>query len=198
MTKLHSIHHYPLFRIAVCLIVGIIVSEALNLSISVALVLFLLSLIIALVLFRHANGQSISIMITSMLLGCVLVSMQKETLSVPASVGTPIVYQSVLLNEPVERGKVIRCDMKITSGEWSGMKVKASILRDTVHYLYKRLHVNDGILATSVMELPVNYKSSNFNYVRYLESNGFVATTFIYWSDWRKASANEFPPKTNN
>ena len=190
MTKLHSIHHYPLFRIAVCLIVGIIVSEALKLSVSVALVLFLLSLIIALVLFRHANGQSISIMITSMLLGCVLVSMQKETLSVPASVGTPIVYQSVLLSEPVERGKVIRCDMKIISGEWSGMKVKASILRDTVHYLYRRLHVNDGIFATSVMDLPVNYKSSNFNYVRYLESNGFVATTFIYWSDWRKASVS--------
>ena len=125
-----------------------------------------------------------------MLLGCVLVSMQKETLSVPASVGTPIVYQSVLLSEPVERGKVIRCDMKITSGEWSGMKVKASILRDTVHYLYRRLHVNDGIFATSVMDLPVNYKSSNFNYVRYLESNGFVATTFIYWSDWRKASVS--------
>jgi len=70
------------------------------------------------------------------------------------------------------------------------MKVKASILCDTVSENYKRLHVGDGITAFSHLEEPVNFRDSEFDYVRWLRLHGFDAETFIYYRNWKKASVD--------
>ena len=189
MNPVGSIHLFPPLRIAICLIAGIILGDVLMPSPWLPIAGFCLLLFSA-ACFRHTYWQGAAVMLASVFFGCTLVTIDKESLGVPASVGQTVAYRAVLLSEPVERGKVIRCDLMVTTGEWSGKKLKASILRDTVDSHYKHLHVNDGILASSVIELPVNYHDSNFDYVRYLESHGFVGTTFIYWSDWQKTAAD--------
>ena len=193
MNPVGSIHLFPPLRIAICLIAGIILGDVLMPSPWLPIAGFCLLLLLSAACFRHTYWQGAAVMLASVFFGCTLVTIDKESLGVPASVGQTVAYRAVLLSEPVERGKVIRCDLMVTTGEWSGKKLKASILRDTVDSHYKHLHVNDGIQASSVIERPVNYHDSNFNYVRYLESHGFVGTTFIYWSDWQKTAADLAP-----
>ena len=101
----------------------------------------------------------------------------------------PLRYDAVLLTEPVRHGKVIKVDLAIPTTD-GAMKVKASILCDTVSENYKRLHVGDGITAFSQLEEPVNFRDSEFDYVRWLRLHGFDAETFIYYRNWKKASVD--------
>ena len=101
----------------------------------------------------------------------------------------PLRYDAVLLTEPVRHGKVIKVDLAIPTTD-GAMKVKASILCDTVSENYKRLHVGDGITAFSQLEEPVNFRDSEFDYARWLRLHGFDAETFIYYRNWKKASVD--------
>ena len=101
----------------------------------------------------------------------------------------PLRYDAVLLTEPVRHGKVIKVDLAIPTTD-GAMKVKASILCDTVSENYKRLHVGDGITAFSQLEEPVNFRDSEFDYVRWLRLHGFDTETFIYYRNWKKASVD--------
>lgn len=65
-------------------------------------------------------------------------------------------YDAVLLSEPVKHGKVIMTDLAVQTNN-GNIKVKASILCDTLTERYKRLHVGDGITAYSALEKPINF-----------------------------------------
>lgn len=184
-----QIQLFPLLRIAVSLIGGIVLGELLFgvvvwhqwfwLFTSMTLVSFLLH--------KFPVVQGAAIMLATCCLGAMLLSKAEESIALPED---EMVYEAVLTSEPVERGRVVRCDMTLTTGPLAGRHVKASILRDNVNCLYKRLHVGDGILALSTFEAPKRFGQSNFHYDTYLRSHGFVATTFIFWSNWRKASVD--------
>ena len=183
----------PLLRVAIVLIAGMDAGRMVVLwdgapqwlIPSVWLLLMLLSVGIALISSRKPITQGCAILAAVFFLGTYLMADKMRSMDVRLS-DEEVIYKAVVLTEPVERGKIVGCDLLITTGEYANRKVRASILRDTVNHYYRLLHVGDGILASSVLEEPANYQPG-FDYAAYLKNNGFVASTFIYWSDWQKA-----------
>ena len=95
-------------------------------------------------------------------------------------------YEGILMSEPERRGKVMRFDIAILTGE-KPIIAKASLLCDTTDNRHLRLHTGDGIRAASYLEEPSNFADSDFDYARWLLLHGYKAETFILPSDWQKA-----------
>ena len=146
--------------------------------------------------FRH-NGhagplgrlelwQGALIMVSFVFLGGFLVTRQQGALDRPLPRGY-VTYRAVVASHPQVRGKTLRMDLWLLDDEAMPRRVKASLLRDTASASDIPLEVGDGIVATSRMECPENYYSSNFDYPLYLRCHGFTATTLIAPDAWRKA-----------
>lgn len=182
---------YPLVPIAVCIILGIVLGDALLASVAWSSWLFILipSLVVTLLFGRSPIVQSVMIMLCTVLLGCTLISVAEKNISVELPNGE-INYEAVITGEPVERGKTLRFDMQITSGKLCGRNIRAILLKDTITKRYLKLKVNDGILVRSQLKQPANFMQSNFNYVTYMKSRGIVAQTFIYSDNWVKSSVS--------
>ncbi len=187
MQLIQKMQLYPLVRIAASMIIGILIGHAVSFPLWLPMTLLAAAIVVSFFLSRFIYWQGVGVMVVALFLGCTLITLKNTSLHTPPFSEHEHTYQAVLLSEPVQRGKVIRCDILVTTGMWEGHRVKASILRDTVDNNYQRLHVGDGITAVSVMEAPVNFTPSNFDYPLFLKSHGFTATTFIYWNNWRKA-----------
>ena len=179
---------YPLLRVAVVFVAGIIVGERLADVVSLRhwLYGFLVSVAVLLLPRLRALAQSAFLWVAAFLLGALLFSIHNERLN-PELTDEAVLYEGVVLSEPQPTGKVVRFDMMVLNGRLVSQKVKVSLLRDTVAHRYRQLHLGDGLRAFSVMEFPRTiYQNSNFDYPRWLRAHGFVATTFIYYSDWEK------------
>ncbi|MBQ3741561.1 MAG: ComEC/Rec2 family competence protein [Prevotella sp.] len=98
----------------------------------------------------------------------------------------PLTYDAVVMSEPQQRGRVVSCDLLLTSTQ-PMVRARASILRDTVAHRYRHLHLGDGIKARSLLEHPHGYAHSRSDYGRYLLVHGVQAQTFIYYNQWCKA-----------
>lgn len=177
----------PMLRVTIMLILGIIVGKAVCPFIPIIawVVLAFVSLAVAFAVNKYPVGQSVAILLSFFFVGGLLVSfsIEKMKISLPKY---PVTYQAVLVSEPVVHGKVIQADMMVV-GDGKPIKVKASILRDTVDNRWQRLHVGDGITATSFLDEPHNFVQSTFDYAAWLKEHGFKAETFIYYSDWKKS-----------
>ena len=133
-------------------------------------------------------------MVSFVFLGGFLITRQQVALDRPLPQGY-ITYRAVVASHPQVRGKTLRMDLWLLDDEAMPRRVKASLLRDTTSgadisrasETSNALEVGDGIVATSRMERPENYYSSNFDYPLYLRCHGFTATTLIAPDAWRKA-----------
>ena len=165
----------PLFRVVVAMVLGMVTSAEWTGGVSPFswFSFMLASVVVALALRRHALLQGLAIMVAVFFCGACLMSVKRDEGKVVFS-GEEEIYGAVLLSEPMQRGKVVQFDMLLTTGHMARQRVRASLLRDTVDRNYQRLHVGDGIVAQSVME-PYAYRGT------------FSATTFIFWSNWRKS-----------
>lgn len=184
MTVNTDIQLYPLMRVAIMLILGMLLSPLLP-SIIFWVAAFAVPLVVALLFGRHPMVQSVAISLAFCGLGGWLMSHAEDTSrrNLPkAEVG----YEAVLMSEPVPHGKVVQCDLMVLNGDHP-FKVKASILRDTIDKRYTHLHVGDGIRARSLLQQPSNYRKSSFDYARWLRYHGYRAQTFIFYSNWTKA-----------
>lgn len=178
---------YPLLRVAIMLIMGIILGNALYGV--VAQWVWMLSTVallsVSLLLWRRPIIQSTVIMIIIILAGawCVTAQIREVSVALP---DVPVEYEAVVASRPVVRGKVVRCDLLLTDGPLAGHKVKASILRDAPYSRAERLSVGDGMRIASELREPENYyPESNFDYRRWLLIHDFVATTFVLPSSWQ-------------
>lgn len=175
---------YPLIKIVLFLILGIILGDATNTFIRPAVWLSLstLSLISALASYKKDNTQSALIILTVFCLGGFVISEEENKMNIPLPEGYNG-YEAVIINKPTEQGKIIRCDLQITkcNALKKCIKVKANILKDN---RCKFLKVGDGIIAYSELEELPSYQTSKFNYKRYLQCHGFTAQTFIYYNNW--------------
>lgn len=182
-----QIQLYPVLRLALFLIAGIVLGELLYgiLSFKAWLAATVVSLLITLLSWKRCFLQSVMIFITCMLFGGLLVSVEldKAYMTVPDE---DMAYSAVVASQPVVAGKVIRCDLIIADAN-QPVKVKASIYRDE---RADKLRVGDGIEAVSLLEKPSGYANSDFDYGRYLLYHGYVATTFIYIDDWNRATVS--------
>ena len=205
------VQRYPLVRVALVLIVGIVVGAQIagevrfnpllsspcqgEEHVASVYVYGLLLVAVASLLLPGVKPlmHSCLIWLSVGLLGACLYLGRHDRLH-PQLTDRPVFYEAVLMSEPEQRGKVVRFDMMILGGPLSGKQVKASVLRDTVEQRYRHLHIGDGLRAFSVLEPPRTiYQNSNFNYPQWLRAHGFVATTFIYYTDWEQCRLSLAP-----
>ena len=153
---------YPMLRVTIMLILGIIIGRVVGTSVPVILWIasLLVSVVVALLLRRHPVGQSIALLLSFFFLGSILISRSLSRMNIKLPTDN-VDYQAVLLTEPSVHGKVVQTDLLVLAGDRT-VKVRASILRDTVDNRWQRLHVGDGISSLSVLAEPPNFNHSCF------------------------------------
>lgn len=187
MLTARKLQLYPMLRVVIMLIMGIIAGKLAFPYIPsyILLVATAVCLTAAFLLRRSPVGQSLAIGLTFLTLGAYLITHSLDNMNVPLP-KSEVVYNAVLTTEPSVHGRVVQTDLLII-GDGKPLKVRASILRDTVQNRWQRLHVGDGITATSLLEPPHNFAGSTFDYAAWLRQSGFAAETFIFYNSWRKA-----------
>ena len=146
---------FPLLRVALMLIVGIIIGDALY-GVVDQLVWMLSAvalLALSFLLWRRPILQSTVIMLIIVQAGAWSVCAQLRDVNVTLPEG-PVEYEAVVASRPVVRGKVVRCDLLMADGPLVGHKVKASILRDRSDDSAERLAVGDGLCIVSELREP--------------------------------------------
>ena len=105
-----------------------------------------------------------------------------------------VAFDAVVVSEPVVRGKIIQCELMVLEQGKKPFRILSSILRDTLHHRYERLHFGDGIHAFAKIENPrfAPWKSEQggFNNQRWLLVHSIVGKTFIYHADWQKSAVD--------
>lgn len=167
---------------AVLLITGIVLGSHFAFSQTVVISLLAAFLLIALFSYRNLIVRDIFFYISIVILGIVLYYNSNNDFSVPTSKSSK--FHAVLLSSPKQHGKIISCDIVVTSGEMTGKRLRASIMRDTIENRYRHLEIGSGIVANAVIEKPMNFKEGNFNYERFLKSHGISGTAFITIDKW--------------
>lgn len=183
-----KIQLYPMMRIVVALILGILIGDRWGGSLpSVAWLGVMIALLVIVNVSRERPVfQSITLLLSTMMFGIWSLTEVKNAREIVLP-EREIGYEAVVISEPQIRGKVLRCDLLATSTR-EPIKVKASILRDTLTNAWEKLKVGDGIIAKSKLEEPSNfYFDSNFDYARWLRVHGFQAQTFIYYDSWARS-----------
>ena len=189
----HIFQRFPLLRIAVVLILGIFVGDAVGESCPQWTGLAASGGFLALyLLFRrcHRLCHGILLLLACFSFGFYLISSDKrrQECSFPAE---KVAFDAILASEPAVRGKVVRCELLVVRRDRKPRRIRASILRDTLQNRYQRLHVGDGIHAWALIESPdVSPRQSGFDYQRWLQVHDIVGQTFILHSDWRKAAVS--------
>ncbi len=95
--------------------------------------------------------------------------------------GSMVEYEAVATSRPVQRGKTVRFDALVTS--IGGESVKPFKARITVAEPRFPISVGSGLSCFAAFRQPHSYKSSNFDYPRYLATQGFRAESFVYGSN---------------
>lgn len=141
----------------------------------------------ALLLGGRPKAQTAAIQLSVFLLGCAMAALAERRQSVSLPQGETA-FEAIVADEPVERGRTLRFDAIACSGPLKGHWVRLTLLKDTAERRYATLGVGDGMLVRSRLVPPANYRESNFDYATYLQSRGIVATTFVYYRNWRKSA----------
>ena len=202
----------PLLPITLALCAGIALAYELSLPFGLCLGVMVVLLVTAMLLRSMQRLQSVVILLTVLAFGAALMAHHLDAERVDLPEGD-MVYQGVITSEPQERGRVVRFDLQLVGGHLNGRKVKVSLLRDTVAHRYQRLALGDGFLARATLESLVPRDSSldahhtspethhsslvtrhsSFSYPLFLRCRGFVATSFVFWNQWRKVAVDLSP-----
>lgn len=181
---------YPSVKLLLPLVLGIAVGDALGEDINSTLwwIMAVCMGVITFVVWKKKYLQSLLLLFTIFFIGGSFVSMKQHATNVQLP-ETQITFKAVLLSNPIVHGKVIQTDLMVMT-ESEPIKVRASILRDTIINRYQTLHLGDGIKATAYLEKPMNFSDATFDYARWLKLHGYSAETFIFYNQWQKAKVN--------
>jgi competence protein ComEC len=194
-----TLNSYPLLRIALMLIAGILIGDRWGCALPLwSWIVVAGAIVMTMVLGKRLNVclQGAGLMASVLLLGAFLVSYRNRELQFRMPVAETE-YEAVVTSQPQQRGKTLQCEMVVTRlGErylTQPMKVRATLLRDTTPAA-PLLCVGDGIKAQSAFEpLRPWRQGSNFDDVRWLHTRGVAAQTFVYYSHWQKAAVSLQP-----
>lgn len=185
-----AVQLYPMLRVGLALAAGITLGDRAGewFSEELAGIVVILLLLVSWFLRRRPLPQSVGILLTIVSFGAWLIVHQESRLRQPLP-QQETAYEAVVVGAPVVRGKTLQCDILVANGPMAGRKVRASILRDTIACRYAQLHIGDGLRAISRFEPPQAFPTTGrrFDFVRWMECQGFSAHTFIYYRDWEKA-----------
>ena len=191
---------YPLVRIALMLILGIVLADAIpffsNPSTCVSLLLGATAL--AVITIRNAHLSSLLLLVATLFLGAWVMALQSaDRLSCPT--GQDIAYKAIVTDTPTAHGKVLKCNLLVIDIDGkpnapTPFLVRASFLKDSLTGRWQQLALGSTISVQSVLNNDFGlFSSSKFNFGRWMQAHQLYATTFIYFSDWRKVqlTANE-------
>ena len=170
-----KIQLYIIPRIAGWLILGILIGKmSYGVLPTWAWLVAMVGLLVAACFVKRPIANSVLLMVSVFCLGGVLVGIRLSELNrvFPSHAA---IHRAVISSQPVERGKVIRCELLVIDEE-RPYKIQASILRDTLTGRYRHISVGDGIEFNSRIENYPNRQrvESNFNYFRWLRAQGVV------------------------
>lgn len=177
--KGRSFDKAPLVRVAVGLIIGMLVGSFVSLLMSLWPV-FAVFVMVAWLLRRHELWQSVAIFACFVMLGFLLMQRQKDLLAVEWP-ENEVKYEAVVLTEPIEKPKMMAVDILLTR---SCRKLKCYLYKDEQS---RALQVGDGLQIQSRIVANHDYSIGSFNYRTYLETHGFVGSTYVPGWKWHKA-----------
>ena len=169
----------PLFRLAVCLMAGIVVGDSITVGWWL-LPIFTAMVVLALLLWKYEQWQSLAIAVCFVVLGWWLMERQKASLTV-AWPESEVCYEAVVISEPVEKPKTMAVDVLLAE---SGRKLKCYLYKDDRS---RSLRIGDGLKVQSRIEANSEWRRGSFDYRRYLEIHGFTGRTFVSSWKWQKA-----------
>ncbi len=140
-------------------------------------------LLVALLLEKYENLQSMTIILAFVMLGWVLVKGQWEKVRVDWPEGE-VVYEAVVLTSPVEKAKTMAVDILLTG---SGHKLKCYLHKDDRS---RSLRIGDGLKIQSHIRPNSTWRQGRFDYRRYLEVHGYTGQTFVASWKWRKVQVS--------
>ena len=179
MKNIH-LEEAPMLKIAVSMMAGILVGQSVVVGASWLLAVLVGLLVVALLLWRYPQWQSVAISLCFVALGWLLIQRQKESLHVIWPEGE-VCYEAVVVSEPVMKPKTVAVDILLPE---NGRRLKA--------YLYKDqrsldLQIGDGLRIQSRIQENTDWRRGTFDYRRYLEIHGFTGRTFVASWKWQKA-----------
>ena len=177
-----SFESVPLLRLAVCLMVGIVVGEYVIIPVSM-LPIFIAMVVVALLLWKLPQVQSVAIALCFVALGALLIQRQKESLQVAWPEGE-VRYEAVVISEPVEKPKTMAVDILLTGSQ---RKLKCYLYKDDRS---RSLRIGDGLCIQSRIRPASEWRRGAFDYHRYLEVHGFTGQTFVASWKWQKAQVS--------
>ena len=179
----------PLLRLAVCLMAGIVVGDSVG-TVSWLWPAFVVMVVGTLLLWRYAVGQSAGIAVCFVVLGWLLVQRQETKLRVSWP-EEELVYEAVVLSDPVEKAKTMAVDILLTE---SGRKLKCYFYKErrregvrSEGERSRNLKIGDGLKIQSRIRPNSEWRRGAFDYKRYLEVHGYTGQTFVSSWKWQKA-----------
>ena len=182
----------PLLRLVICLMAGIVVGDSVG-TVSWLWPVLIVLVVGTLLLWRYAVIQSVGIAVCFVLLGWLLIQRQETTLRVPWP-EEEVIYEAVVLSEPVEKAKTIAVDILLTESE---RKLKGYFYKEGRREGVRRegdrsrtLKIGDGLRIQSRIRPNSEWRRGTFDYKRYLEVHGFSGQTFVSSWKWQKAQVS--------
>ena len=167
------IQQFPLLRVALMLVAGIVAGDALYGAVgqSVWMLSAVALLLLSFTLWHRPITQSCVIMAVIVLAGAWRVTARRGDVCMTLP-DKPVCYEAVVASRPVAHGKVVRCDLLVSNGALVRRKIRASILCNERDGRARRLSVGDGMRIVSELREPENYhKDSNFDYRRWMSDS---------------------------
>jgi competence protein ComEC len=184
---------FPLLRIAIVIILGIITGNYFGSIISIYLcflVLFL-TFLFSIIVRKRVFLQTIFISMFFFFFGFFLILYQIsiENVTWPSQ---PLEVEGVIVNTPILKERMVECDIRTVrfncrDYENSNQLVKAFIVKDKCS---DKLEIGDGIIFSSKVYRPYNRGRLKFNYAHYLVVHGFSGITYINDTYWQRRSVN--------
>lgn len=179
-----KIQLYPLVRVSIILMIGMMSGYMLRSSLSAMHWLIVAGIVTMMTaVMRKVVIQSLLVFAIVFLVGASVMSHAWQARKSISSYG-PVHYEAVVVSSPVVRERVVTCDLLILSSE-AKVLVKASFIRDERS---EQLRMGDGLEACSVWKEWNKSQSAQFDYALYMRSHGYQAQTFV--SEWRWQEVN--------
>lgn len=172
----------PLLRLVICLMAGIVVGDSVG-TVSWLWPVLIVLVVGTLLLWRYAVIQSVGIAVCFVLLGWLLIQRQETTLRVSWP-EEEVIYEAVVLTEPVEKPKTMAVDILLTDSQ---RKLKCYLYKDDRS---RGLRIGDGLRIQSRIRPNSEWRRGTFDYKRYLEVHGFSGQTFVSSWKWQKAQVS--------
>ncbi|MBR5061213.1 MAG: ComEC/Rec2 family competence protein [Prevotella sp.] len=193
-----NLQRYPLPRVGVMLILGIVFGDYFaNVPSWIWLTCASVCVIVAIGMKRYRS--SILILCATFFLGAWLIGNEECRMKNEVSFNrkpmaqadsssfilhSSFSFQGIIASKPVVKGKVTQFDLLVV-GKGKPIKLRASILRDTLSDKDKALALGQGIMAHSRIKPIENHRSSmGFDYARWAQVHGYVGQTFITPQEW--------------